>query len=1317
MSFFDVTGVLGTLVTLRDELEKLRIRYKTFKTDIPQAISDLTSNISECTADLQTLRSQLAGAKGIERNVSDRIEKQLEDIMSLCTEAIQTLRDVNQKLSNRLYGFVRARKIADSILNPLQTRFAAAITELKYLNGTFAVISVVEQSKGEVLGLIHNQGLEREREESFIVRFMKRSGPDLSHEMMDNESLEYSAKAAVTGAKARNIRQIVLQGGPGTGKTSTLSALSRDQDVHREFGDGVYWISLGISANMTDFVRQLSRIVASTGAHSISGRIEKANSEVDAVEEACNWFYAKRFLFLIDDVWKGAAFDGSIIPLLHRLALSGDDSVLVYSTRQEEMVGNSHHIRFHPRDICGVHSQRILNSSAGITFPENIAENSKYQAVLRLCEGIPFALAVAGRAVRRLQARNLSAVEAMEEFIERLDIEDDILDAQIDGYEGLKLQFQAALQILDETEDNLRQHTSFFGHYVALSVLQKQQFAPLLMLQNLWDVSFRSAYHIAGEFEGVGIAHLRYEAAEEGAVKIPGLRLNDLAHDFVLSQAKDSVPEYHKGLVESYRSLVSLGGVIERACSPWWDLLSSLKDGGYFSQNIVRHLDESGMYREVLCLLSDPRWFYGQLDVEGILQVESEIARVVGKSEPRDTHGFNYLPVLDAKGLRRLAWAGRLSLSTMAQNPREKWFQIHGRLLDQAGSDKGISEFIKKIEAYAPKPWIRTIRNCLEVPGGERLSFVDVARSVSGIVQLNDYEMLCGCGGGTAAVVNLRKSKVVRRWKFDNSERNVFTVAVSRDRSTLLFGLDEGPIQVVDGPNWTQYRTKLVGHSKFCTSLDVTDDNKYVLSSGYDQTIRLWDLEEGTQLGNEIVAFEGGSHGVNGGASAHCIAAIPGCHGFIVGGDDQVLRRLDIRIGALGKDEVSLLQTCRTDTSEINLRSTWRAKGWGARCMTYSFNGKTVVAGDSHGRLSSWDVGTGNLLKAQSVDERSSIGFWCVAISCDGKKLAAGGPNELVYVCDAESLEQIREPIAVHSAVKGVAFMDSDRVAATTKLGVMVLDISGKEGVGKVARGLQAAVFGATLAVDGRFFVTGSGGSGDDRLRVWDVDSGCQVGESLRLNTSGERRPHSLRGVTEVPNSNRVLTHGWDHTLRLCEISEAGHFQRAVLEGHEDMIKAVAVVPNGEMALSASNDLTVRVWDLNKADGRHAVLRGHKTYLGGVSVSPDGKLAMSRDRGEVRIWDIAKGSCLRVVGYENNFSVAPVTLWKELWPEEASYGRVVFDARMQWSRVSRKVWLASDDSVLATLESGILAGAYCEERHILCVGLENGAVGILKLEE
>jgi WD40 repeat protein len=122
-------------------------------------------------------------------------------------------------------------------------------------------------------------------------------------------------------------------------------------------------------------------------------------------------------------------------------------------------------------------------------------------------------------------------------------------------------------------------------------------------------------------------------------------------------------------------------------------------------------------------------------------------------------------------------------------------------------------------------------------------------------------------------------------------------------------------------------------------------------------------------------------------------------------------------------------------------------------------------------------------------------------------------------------------------------------------------------------------------------------------------------------------------GVTSVavaPAGNRVVSASEDCSVRVWELP--GGEEVLCLRGHDRRVQGVALTPDGRHVVSASDDRTVRLWDAS--DGRELLcLVGHRGPVGCVACSPDGRLlASGGDDRSVRLWDATTGrhlACLR----------------------------------------------------------------------------------------
>ena len=73
------------------------------------------------------------------------------------------------------------------------------------------------------------------------------------------------------------------------------------------------------------------------------------------------------------------------------------------------------------------------------------------------------------------------------------------------------------------------------------------------------------------------------------------------------------------------------------------------------------------------------------------------------------------------------------------------------------------------------------------------------------------------------------------------------------------------------------------------------------------------------------------------------------------------------------------------------------------------------------------------------------------------------------------------------------------------------------------------------------------------------------------------------------------------------------------------------MTPDGRRAVSASDDRTLKVWDLASGAELHT-LSGHTGWVRAVAVTPDGRQAVSAsDDNTLKVWDLASGAELHTL--------------------------------------------------------------------------------------
>jgi WD40 repeat protein len=141
----------------------------------------------------------------------------------------------------------------------------------------------------------------------------------------------------------------------------------------------------------------------------------------------------------------------------------------------------------------------------------------------------------------------------------------------------------------------------------------------------------------------------------------------------------------------------------------------------------------------------------------------------------------------------------------------------------------------------------------------------------------------------------------------------------------------------------------------------------------------------------------------------------------------------------------------------------------------------------------------------------------------------------------------------------------------------------------------------------------------DGELRWWRIGTG----EPVATWRAGDG---AVMTMALDPNGDRLATGGDGHVIRIADARTRTHLTD--LEGHQDIVTALAFSPDGRLLASGGGDGdgTVRIWDLATGVER-SIWRVHAELVNAVQFGPDGRQLVSAGYdGMVLLWDVASGT-------------------------------------------------------------------------------------------
>lgn len=265
----------------------------------------------------------------------------------------------------------------------------------------------------------------------------------------------------------------------------------------------------------------------------------------------------------------------------------------------------------------------------------------------------------------------------------------------------------------------------------------------------------------------------------------------------------------------------------------------------------------------------------------------------------------------------------------------------------------------------------------------------------------------------------------------------------------------------------------LLGHAGAVNSIDLSPDEKFLISGGKDETIRIWNLED--KQSEKIIKTTGSSvkRVTFKSDGTKFLAAL---YGRFVEVDFKNFKQ---KLSKKNTHSAFVETCCYSPNNEFILTSSWRDKTlvvWKANSFKkqveteevtwvdnaiFNKSSGLIFSGGHDNLVKIWDVGTGSLIKSfaghddwiydlcLSADEKllysgsfdKTIKIWdvgtgkntgslkghtegivCLDISDDGRYLASGGMDKTIILWDLTSKTEVKRWVAHDAAIMDVKF-------------------------------------------------------------------------------------------------------------------------------------------------------------------------------------------------------------------------------------------------------------------------------------------------------
>jgi len=301
----------------------------------------------------------------------------------------------------------------------------------------------------------------------------------------------------------------------------------------------------------------------------------------------------------------------------------------------------------------------------------------------------------------------------------------------------------------------------------------------------------------------------------------------------------------------------------------------------------------------------------------------------------------------------------------------------------------------------------------------------------------------------------------------------------------------------------TKPRQTMRGHTHGVTGVAHLPDGRRIITCSYDGSLRLWNLESGTQIGDDW--RDGGEEQV------FNIASSPNSKTVASGSSDGKVRLWDV------------------ETKKVVAR--WTGHTYPARSLCWRADGDRVVTGSDDGTIRVWDVESGNTVLGPIKTGHKYV--YAVIYSPDTTKIATSGYDETALkIWDART-SNLLSTIKLDSEGLSLAWTsDQKKLLTGSNSSIGIFDTATWQQIdileGHTDFVNSISLFHSLFQNDHLLAST----SYDQTARLWNLDTNLPIGPPLQHQATVASAVISADGKLLVMCCHDKNAYTWDiHTI------------------------------------------------------------------------------------------------------------------------------------------------------------------------------------------